>query len=505
MKKHILFYFLIAIKWGSYGQTIKENVLFEIGEELHFKITYGIFNTSIASLKVNDTLINNISNYKVIAHGETTGLAKLFFNVNDDYFSVFSKNIKPIIFGRSVKEGDYYAEESIYFNENKALFVNNLDNTTEEINVSENIIKYIDVSNLNKLQTLYISHNKIRSIENLPPSLVEFVCDFNQLQQLNLLNNINLKLVNVSNNKITLIETLPENTKQIIDNNPSVEYRNTDISQIGGDDNDNNPNDTNYKDALNTFFSMKNEYETKIHNKKKTIYDREPNKKIAKKLIKQYIPECVKCKRKVGSIFSKEDNTYTIICGDTKNPCNLDVQIFAGTLTQFHLLFEVLKEGFDETRDIVIRQKLDTLFDYVSEEESVKLFKKQNELYTSNELLYKEQLEKYNEMYNNTDTARRIQEKQEKLFSLIEKNKELIDEYKNTNNREFLKAAIDLQINEISNEVHNIRILKHEIMEIITQDTSNTFPLNTLFQNPVSLSKLDYSSGEQQRVISFTV
>ena len=139
MKKRILFYFLIAIKWGSYGQTIKENVLFEIGEELHFKITYGIFNTSIASLKVNDTLINNISNYKVIAHGETTGLAKLFFNVNDNYFSVFSKNIKPIIFGRSVKEGDYYAEESIYFNENKALFVNNLDNTTEEINVSENI------------------------------------------------------------------------------------------------------------------------------------------------------------------------------------------------------------------------------------------------------------------------------------------------------------------------------------------------------------------------------
>lgn len=139
MKKRILFYFLIAIKWGSYGQTIKENVLFEIGEELHFKITYGIFNTSIASLKVNDTLINNISNYKVIAHGETTGLAKLFFNVNDDYFSVFSKNIKPVIFGRSVKEGDYYAEESIYFNENKALFVNNLDNTTEEINVSENI------------------------------------------------------------------------------------------------------------------------------------------------------------------------------------------------------------------------------------------------------------------------------------------------------------------------------------------------------------------------------
>jgi hypothetical protein len=108
-------------------------------------------------------------------------------------------------------------------------------------------------------------------------------------------------------------------------------------------------------------------------------------------------------------------------------------------------------------------------------------------------------------MYNNTDTARKINEKQERLFSLIEKNKELIDEYKKTNNRQVLKAAVDLQINEISNEVQHIRVLKHEIMEIITQDTRGTFPLNTLFQNPVSISKLDYSSGEQQRVISFTI
>lgn len=394
---------------------------------------------------------------------------------------------------------------SLICTDNLLISLENLPSSLININVSENIIKYIDVSNLNKLQTLYISHNKIRNIENLPTSLVEFVSDFNQLQQLNLLTNINLKLINVSNNKITLIENLPENTRLIIDNNPSVEYRNTDISQIGGDDNDQTPNDTNYKDALNTYFAMKSEYETKIHNKKSQIYDREPNKKIAKQLIKQYRPECIKCKRKVGSIFSKENNTYTLICGDTKNPCNLDVQIFAGTLTQFLLLFDVLKEGFDETRDVVIRQKLDTLFDYVSEEESVKLFKTQNELYTLNESLYKGQLEKYNEMYNNVDTARRIKEKQAKLFSLIEKNKELIDEYKKTNNREFLKAAVDLQINDIANEVQNIRILQHEIMEIITQDTGNPFPLNTLFQNPVSISKLDYSSGEQQRVISFTV
>ena len=304
---------------------------------------------------------------------------------------------------------------------------------------------------------------------------------------------------------MTLIENLPENAKLIIDNNPSIEFRNSDVSQIGGDKDDDNANNTNYTDAINSYFAMKNEYETKIHNKKKQIYNREPNKKLAKYLIRQYIPECIKCKRKVGSIFSKVNDTYTIICGDTQNPCNLDVRIFPGTLTQFHLIFNALEEEFDKNRDSVIRQKLDALFEYASEEDAVKLFKKQNELYTSNESLYNKYLERYNEMYNNPDTARRIHEKQMKVFSLIEKNKELIDEYNKTNNREFLKAAVDLQINEIANEIQNIRILKHKIMEIITQDTGNTFPLNTLFQSPVSISNLDYESGEQQRVISFTV
>lgn len=394
---------------------------------------------------------------------------------------------------------------SLICTENLILYLENLPSSLTNINVSENIIKYIDVSNLNKLQTLYISNNKLKRIENLPISLVELVADFNQLQQLNLLENINLKLINVANNQITLIENLPENAKLIIDNNPSIEFRNSDVSQIGGDNEDDNVNNTNYTEAINSYFAMKNDYETKIHNKKKQIYNKEPNKKIAKYLIRQYIPECIKCKRKVGSIFNKENDTYTILCGDTQNPCNLDVRIFAGTLTQFQAMFDALKEGFDETRDIVIRQKLDTLFDYVSEEDAVKLFKKQNELYTSNESLYNKYLERYNDMYNNPDTARRIHEKQTKLFSLIEKNKELIDEYNKTNNREFLKAAVDLQVNEIANEIQNIRILKHEIMEMITQDTGTIFPLNTLFQSPVSISKLDYASGEQQRVISFTV
>jgi hypothetical protein len=80
-----------------------------------------------------------------------------------------------------------------------------------------------------------------------------------------------------------------------------------------------------------------------------------------------------------------------------------------------------------------------------------------------------------------------------------------MDEYKKTNNREFLKTAMDLRVNEIQRELSTIRRMKYGIMEIITPPTKNTFPVHTLYQNTVSLDKLDYSSMEQRRVISFTV
>jgi len=80
-----------------------------------------------------------------------------------------------------------------------------------------------------------------------------------------------------------------------------------------------------------------------------------------------------------------------------------------------------------------------------------------------------------------------------------------MDEYKKTNNREFLKTAMDLRVNEIKRELKTIQRLKYGIMEIVTQPTKKTFPIHTLYQNVVSLDNLDYSSMEQQRVINFTI
>lgn len=380
----------------------------------------------------------------------------------------------------------------------------NLPSSLTHLNISDNVITSINVSNLDKLEFLNVSHNKLAQLENIPKNLVELLCDFNQLQQLDLEGNDKLKTLNISNNKITLIENLPEKVNLIFDNNPSIEFRNSDTSQIGGNNTPEQQDNTNYTEALNEYFRLKNEYETALHAKRKQIYGKEPNKKLAKRRINKYTPPCVKCKRNVGTVFSRKDNLYTAICGDTRNPCSLDIKIFPGLLLDFKSMLELNKEIFDEVSDIIIKQKLDTLFNYVSEDEAVKQFKKQIELYSESQNNYIELLDKYNEMYKNKDTLELIKKKENQIFEDIDKNKQLINEFKKTNNREFLVSAVDFQINNILPEIRNLRSLKYEIMEM-NFDTVNNQLVKTLFQQPVSLSKLDYKSGEEQRVISFTV
>lgn len=90
---------------------------FKAGEWLRFRIHYGIFNASYATLQVKNDKIDNKSVYHVVGKGRTTGLARVFFKVDDTYESYFDKNNgKPYKFVRKVSEGSYTLDLDIDFN-----------------------------------------------------------------------------------------------------------------------------------------------------------------------------------------------------------------------------------------------------------------------------------------------------------------------------------------------------------------------------------------------------
>jgi hypothetical protein len=397
--------------------------------------------------------------------------------------------------------------------------IENLPSSLVHLEITENYLSTIDLAELNKLSHLNLSHNQLSEIENIPKELVELKCSFNYFTHLDLQGLSKLRVFNISNNKITLIENLPQEIVEFdYENNPAIEFRNSPVIPNEKIEEDDIEHQLNYNESLNKYFKLKSTYETKLYEQKKELYKKsEKNIKIARKQISMLKPKCIKCKRAVGTIFTKKDNAYIAMCGDTKDPCKLNIELFAGSFDSVQTKLYEYKQFQEESKDTIIHQKLDTLFNYVDEHKSIKKFKKELEDYTMLSAGMKDLLDKHNENFNNPQKKELIQKKREIIFEYIENIKTLLEEYEKTDDRDILKSAVEIQVKDLLPETKNLRLLMSEHMEM-TIDVEYLIDINEngeeesskkldnvfyLFKHDVALSKLDYTFGEQPRVIHF--
>lgn len=110
-----------------------QNKAYKSGEWLKFRIHYGIFNASFATLKLEAKTLDTIPVYHVVGKGRTTGLARVFFKVDDTYETYFGRNDnKPYKFIRNIDEGGYTKDIEISFDYPKQKAVLN-DKKNEKI------------------------------------------------------------------------------------------------------------------------------------------------------------------------------------------------------------------------------------------------------------------------------------------------------------------------------------------------------------------------------------
>jgi hypothetical protein len=387
--------------------------------------------------------------------------------------------------------------------DNLLTVLDGLPSNISRIEIPHNYLENIDLSSMENLETLIINDNKLTTIENIPPNIKELNCSNNNLSSLNLSGVVKPEKLVVSNNPITVIENLPEGIVDFqMENTPSIEFRNSSAAAIV-ENNEPNEKQKNVQDALNEYFKLKSTYETTIYNMKKKVFEKADTKRQAKREVLTIKPPCIKCKRPVGSVFSRKNGRYNAICGDSVKPCGLDIQIFVGESNmQLNYILDIFREDNEELKEKIIRQKLDTLFNYTTEQESIKLFKKELEEFNSNSGIYKKLLDINNDLFHSVDKKRLIEKKNDEIFNLNERVTALLKEYENTQNKELLKEAVYIQIKEIQPEIRNLRNLKYEIMELNEQIENNKRKYS-LYQYPVELTKLDSNIGEPHRVIKF--
>lgn len=400
---------------------------------------------------------------------------------------------------------------------NILLSINNLPGSLESLSLSNNLLETVAIDNLSKLKILNVEHNNLTELENLPSNIEELNCEFNRIGSLVLTNLHKLKSLKVSNNILTVIDGMSENVIDFnMENNPSISFRNTNSveNKIVGHK-ENIINDEEYNKMLQKYFSLKHTYEKNELSVKKEEFKKYEDKRISRKKITQIKTKCIKCERPVGTIFGKKNGTYFAICGNSSDPCELDIQIFSGNLHHFNELCNEVNEEYNEAKNNIIVEKLNTLFNYSNEEESVKLFSQQLQLFNDISEQQKFFTTKYKDIYENDERILMIKKNNEKLFKTLEQKNSLLQEYKQTNNRELLKSAVDLHINNIVPIVRSLSLNKHHIREMITEEKYDGYGMlmkipddmktKKLFQSALSLNEISFPSGEQPRVIKFEI
>jgi len=81
MRKTSFLFILVTLFLGSSAfmpQPVVEDKSFQDGEWFKFRIHYGIFNASFATLSVAETALNGKAVYHVKGHGESTGMLDWF-------------------------------------------------------------------------------------------------------------------------------------------------------------------------------------------------------------------------------------------------------------------------------------------------------------------------------------------------------------------------------------------------------------------------------------------
>jgi hypothetical protein len=382
---------------------------------------------------------------------------------------------------------------------NLLIDLENLPASIVVLEIPENGLKYLDFKNLQKLKSLNINKNKFVNLTQLPASLENLYCNNNKIKELDLEGVENLKTLHCENNDMFTIIHYPSTISDLkMDNNPNLEYEKEET------------NDTNQSievtEAIHRFYELKNKYESNRLKIKRELFKKTATKKSAKRIIQTLRYKCVNCGNPgepEGTIFSIKDRNFTAICG-AKNKCNLNIKIFAGYFSDLYFYYKEFKEGVEENKSEIIKQKLDTLFNYIDERTSIEIFKREMKEYTDNNIVLKQIIQSYNEIYSNEERNIKIEEKKREIDEINSKINKLLMEYRKTENKELLNEAIRNHIDNLLPATRTLGYLVFELceMEIMKKGKED---INILIQKPNRIQKMDYTFHEPAKVIKFIV
>ena len=104
------------------------------------------------------------------------------------------------------------------------------------------------------------------------------------------------------------------------------------------------------------------------------------------------------------------------------------------------------------------------------------------ETYNSDNESYLSLLKDYNNIFNNEERLLKIRKKQMKIYKINQDLENMMNEYKETNNKEIIKNAMSLYVKDLMPEMSNLQNLKYEASEMEEIKNGKGEPIYKLHQ-----------------------
>ena len=148
MNAKFVFSLVLALIWFSPVFSETKEIPFKLGEELHYKLKWGIFKVGYAKLEVQGPVdFNGEDAYHFIFTVKTTRWADAFYKVRDKSESFVDIGLtRTLHYRKDQSEGRHRKKEIVTFDwENKKVHYKNFDKSGEPLDLGKNVFDPLSV------------------------------------------------------------------------------------------------------------------------------------------------------------------------------------------------------------------------------------------------------------------------------------------------------------------------------------------------------------------------
>tara|TARA_Y100000389_G_C17466566_1_gene526199 strand:+ start:2541 stop:3341 length:801 start_codon:yes stop_codon:yes gene_type:complete len=257
-----------------------------------------------------------------------------------------------------------------------------------------------------------------------------------------------------------------------------------------------------FPDALNKYYKLKNNYETSIKKSVSKLISSDLTTKEKQEKFSELKKQCIVCRKSGGTIFIQEGNNLIAKCGHIDSPCKLNINLQRAKYIKISNEIFKLNTEINNKKADIIQTKLNFLFGFTQESKTLEVFNQFKSELISEVKQYQLVNEKFISIIDNIPNRDEIKRLNNIISSLIQSFKNLIKQFDETGENQYLKDAGKLYVDHIVTVFKELQKHKYSV-QYVYPSHDNT---NHLVQETYKSSDLEMIvPGTENKVIAFTV